>query len=106
MGDRPAGDASYLVVHKELGQHEEEAEGVHPWETRYSWRACTDHGTLTAPELGLTSCGFLAGRVTSESNILLLSSTTSLAHRSQVSAGGSEDRLPTHTVPSQGYGQV
>lgn len=31
MGDCPAGDVPYLVVHKELGQHEEEAKGVHPW---------------------------------------------------------------------------
>lgn len=30
MGDCPAGDVSYLVVHKELGQHEEEAKGIHP----------------------------------------------------------------------------
>ena len=31
MRDRSAVAVPYLVVHKELGQHEEEAECVHPW---------------------------------------------------------------------------
>lgn len=59
MGDRQAGAVSYLVVHKELGQHEEEAKGIHPWGDKTWLRPCMDYAILTAPELYVH--GFLAG---------------------------------------------